>query len=105
MNNYQKSLIEEHSQLVVRINKLQNYLYTSASDNDNKIEYANKAVQLAAMKKYEEALNARLANAGVVYEDGEYFEHIACIKTEDPELTPDKSCGSDFDADCKKVNG
>ena len=85
MENYQKTLIEEHSQLVVRIQKLHNYVYTDQSNADNKVEFANKCIQLAAMKKYEEALRARFENAGIVFENGEYFEHVASIKADAPE--------------------
>ena len=80
MNNYQKDLIEEHSNLVVRINVLHNNVYSLASDVDNKVEFANKCIQLAAMKKYEEALRARLENQGVFFENGQYFERVAEIK-------------------------
>lgn len=79
MNNYQKSLIEEHSQLVVRTQKLHNYIYSDASNNDNRIEFANKCIQLASMKKYEEALRARIENAGITFEDGNYFERVASV--------------------------
>lgn len=85
MENYQKRLIEEHSQLVVRIQKLHNYVYSDRSNVDNKVEFANKCIQLAAMKKYEEALRARFENAGIVFENGEYFEHVASIKADAPE--------------------
>lgn len=80
MENYQKRLIEEHSQLIVRIEKLHDYVYSDKSNNDNRVEFANKCIQLAAMKKYEEALRARIENAGIVYENGNYFERIAFIK-------------------------
>ena len=79
MENYQKRLIEEHSQLVVHIQKLHNYVYSEASDKDNKPEFANKCIQLAAMKKYEEALRARLENQGVFFENSQYFERVAQI--------------------------
>lgn len=85
MENYQKRLIEEHSQLVVRIQKLHNYVYSDQSNIDNKVEFANKCIQLAAMKKYEEALRARFENAGIVFENGEYFEHVASINADAPE--------------------
>lgn len=90
MENYQKRMIEEHSQLVVRIQKLHDYVYSDKSNADNKVEFANKCIQLAAMKKYEEALRARLENAGIVFENGEYFEHVAAIKVNKSELTPAK---------------
>lgn len=95
MNNYQQSLIEEHSQLIVRTNKLNDYIYSNESNKDNKIEFANKCIQLTAMKKYEEALRARMENANIVFEEGEYFERIASINVT-PSM-PEK--GSDFDVD------
>lgn len=86
MENYQKEMIEEHSGLVVRIQNLHNYVYSDQSNADNKVEFANKCIQLAAMKKYEEALCARIENAGIVFENGQYFEHIASIKVKAPEI-------------------
>lgn len=80
MEQYQKEMIEEHSGLVVRIQKLHNYVYSDKANVDNKVEFANKCIQLAAMKKYEEALRARFENAGIVFSNGEYFEHVASIK-------------------------
>nr|DAG97090.1 MAG TPA: Nucleolysin TIA-1 isoform p40 [Crassvirales sp.] len=80
MEKYQTNMIEEHSGLVVRIQNLHNWIYSDKSNVDNKIEFANKCIQLAAMKKYEEALRARFENAGIVFQNGEYFEHVASIK-------------------------
>lgn len=79
--NFVQRMIVEHSELVERIKKLHNYVYSDASDKDDKVEFANKCIQLAAMKKYEEALRARLENQDIIYEDGEYFAHLAkpCI--------------------------
>lgn len=85
MEQYQKEMIEEHSGLVVRIQKLHNYVYSDKSNADNKVEFANKCIQLASMKKYEEALRARFENAGIVFQNGEYFEHVASIKVNTPE--------------------
>lgn len=79
MNNYQKALIDEHSQLVVRTQNLHNYIYSEKSNNDHRIEFANKCIQLASMKKYEEALRARMENAGITFENGNYFERVASI--------------------------
>lgn len=79
MKDFVKRMIEEHSQLVVRIQALHNYVYSERSDADNKTEFANKCIQLAAMKKYEEALRARLENQGVFFEGGQYFENVARI--------------------------
>ena len=82
MVEFVKRMINEHAELVVRIQKLHNYVYSEASDKDNKTEFANKCIQLAAMKKYEEALRARLENASVVFENGQYFERVGCINVE-----------------------
>ncbi len=79
MNDYQKALIEEHSQLVIRTKKLHDYVYSDASNKDDKVEFANKCIQLASMKKYEECLSARLENAGIVFEENNYFERVASI--------------------------
>lgn len=82
MKDFVKRMIEEHSQLVVRIQALHNYIYSERSDADNKTEFANKCIQLAAMKKYEEALRARLENQGIFFEGGQYFSHVAGINPE-----------------------
>ena len=94
MENYVKRMVEEHSQLVVRINKLDNFLYgngglnvhTDIKNNQtqddlfhNMVEFANKAIQLRSMKTYLLALESRLNNADVFYENGEYFERVAKI--------------------------
>ena len=79
MEKYQKRMIEEHSELVIRIQKLHNWVYSDKSNADNKVEFANKCIQLAAMKKYEEALRARLENRSIFFENGEYFERFAKI--------------------------
>lgn len=101
MNNYQQSLIEEHSHLVVRTDALNAYIYGGAAmANDDKVEYANKCIQLASMKKYEEALRARMENAGIVFEEGNYFEKVANIA---PTIVPPiPTLGSDYDVDGEK---
>lgn len=85
MEQYQKKMIKEHGDLVIRIQNLHSYVYSDQSNADNKVEFANKCIQLAAMKKYEEALRARFENAGIVFQNGEYFEHVASIKVNTPE--------------------
>lgn len=77
MVEFVKRMINEHAELVIRIQKLHNYIYSEASNKDNKTEFANKCIQLAAMKKYEEALRARLENQGVFFENSQYFERVA----------------------------
>ena len=79
MKDYQKRMIKEHGDLVIRIQKLHDYVYSDKSNADNKVEFANKCIQLAAMKKYEEALRARLENQGVFFENSQYFERVAQI--------------------------
>ena len=85
-------MIDEHSELVVRTKNLHDYVYSEKSDNDNKVEFANKCIQLSAMKKYEEALRARLENQGIFFEDGNYYENIASIKNKpaSPSVETDK---------------
>lgn len=97
MEKYQKRMIEEHSELVIRIQKLHNWVYSDKSNADNKVEFANKCIQLAAMKKYEEALRARFENAGIVFEDDEYFERIATITP----VICDDNTSSDSNADAE----
>ena len=98
MDNYQKALVEEHSNLVVRIHKLHDWIYSDKPIKDDKIEFANKCIQLAAMKKYEEALRARLENVGIVFEEGQYLEKVASITPCVDAVMPAK--GNDFDKDC-----
>ena len=91
MRDFVKRMIDEHSQLVIRIQKLHEYIYSDKSNNDNKVEFANKCIQLAAMKKYEEALRARLENRSVFFENGEYFERMANIKDAVVSVTSEES--------------
>ena len=81
MIDFVKRMVDEHSQLVIRIQKLHEYIYSGKSDKDNKVEFANKCIQLSAMKKYEEALRARLENQGIFFENGQYFDKVAEIKS------------------------
>ena len=81
MKDFVRRMIAEHQELVERIAKLDEYVYTEKSDNDDKVEFANKCIQLAAMKKYEEALRARLENQNIVFDDGKYYEQIGEIKS------------------------
>lgn len=79
MKNFVKRMCEEHAELVVRIKKLHDFIYSKASDKIHKVEFANMCIQLAAMKKYEEALRARLENQGIFFENGVYLERVGCI--------------------------
>ena len=102
MNSYQKALIEEHSQLVVRTQKLHNYIYSDASKDDNRIEFANKCIQLASMKKYEEALLARIENTGIIFDNGQYLERVASIDVVPViAVTAQTTSGYDYDIDAQ----
>ena len=90
MLDFVKKMVDEHSQLVVRIQKLHEYIYSDKSDNDNKVEFANKCIQLSAMKKYEEALRARLENQGIFFENGQYFDKVAEIESTFNLATPEE---------------
>ncbi len=79
MRKFVANMIEEHAQLVKRVERLHNYVYSEESDKDDKVEFANKAIQLAAMKKYEEALRARLENQGIIIENGAYYDKLVTI--------------------------
>ena len=91
MEQYQKEMIKEHGDLVIRIQNLHNYIYSDKSNADNKVEFANKCIQLAAMKKYEEALRARIENEGFVFENGAYFKRVACLKCKTPEIKDEEN--------------
>ena len=97
MLDFVKEMVDEHSQLVVRIQKLHEYIYSDKSSTDNNVEFANKCIQLAAMKKYEEALRARIENIGITFENGNYFEHVASITS--TIIPPITTTGSDYDVD------
>lgn len=93
--NYKNELIKEHSDLVIRITELDDFLYgndgmnihTNIENNKtqeellhNMTEYANKCMQLMCMRNYLKALECRLNNEGIYYSDGEYLESVAKIK-------------------------
>ena len=91
MLDFVKRMVDEHSQLVVRTQKLNEYVYSDKSNKDDKVESANKCLQLSAMKKYEEALRARLENQGIFFENGQYFERIGCINITSTESSEDNN--------------
>ena len=95
MIDFVKRMVDEHSQLVIRIQKLHEYIYSDKSDKDNKVEFANKCIQLSAMKKYEEALRARLENQGIFFENGQYFDKVAEIKSTFTPTTPEEDQNDD----------
>lgn len=95
MESFVKRMIEEHSQLVVRINALEQFLYSENSDVVVKPQFGNMCIQLKAMRVYAEALEARLVNQNIVYEDGQYFERVADIKKTIGAFTENSECDTD----------
>jgi hypothetical protein len=79
MKKYVKEMVEEHSQLYVRLTKLNDDIYNKDTSHINKADFANMCMQLAAMRQYEKCLIARLNNAGVSFTDGAYHECVAVI--------------------------
>lgn len=82
MEGYIESMIQEHKELVPRIQKLHNWVYGGAHKQVDATEFANECIQLKAYKVAEEALRARLFNAGVNFVDGEYLIAIDSIEDE-----------------------
>lgn len=95
MKEHVERMIKEHSDLVIRIVKLNDFLYgndgmnihTNIENNKtqeelfhNMTEYANKCMQLMSMRNYLKALECRLNNEGIYYQDGEYLESVAKIE-------------------------
>ena len=75
-------LIQEHKELVPRINELHAWVYGGAHEKVDAAEFANECIQLKAYKVAEEALRARLVNAGVNFVDGQYLVSIDNIEDE-----------------------
>lgn len=84
MNDETKSLIEEHAFLIARTAELNANVY--GENDDDKAEFANKCIQLACMKKYEECLRARLENRGIMYAEGNY---VTVLTTVDSVINPE----------------
>ena len=97
MKDHIKRMITEHKELVARIEKLYSYVYGTQSDDDDKVEFANKCIQLKAMRIYEEALFARLENQGIACSNGEYFEKVSDEDLNCSKKLNAKVCKSDCD--------
>ena len=83
-------MIQEHKELVARINKLHAWVYGDAYKTVEPHEFANECIQLKAMKVYEEALRARLFNAGIKIANGEYLVAVDTMNEESEDGdTPD----------------
>lgn len=79
MKKYVKRMVEEHSDLYVRIAELHDDIYNKDTSHINKADFANMCIQLNAMRQYEKCLIARLNNAGVSFDNGAYHECVAVI--------------------------
>lgn len=82
MEGYIERMIQEHKELVARIEKLHAWVYGDAYKTVEPSEFANECIQLKAMKVYEEALRARLFNAGIKIANGEYLVAIDTMNEE-----------------------
>ena len=82
MEGYIERMIQEHKELVPRIQKLHNWVHGEAYKQVDATEFANECIQLKGMKIYEEALRARLTNAGVIFDNGDYLVAIDSVKNE-----------------------
>ena len=95
MKDFVKRMIEEHSALIIKIDALENYIYSERSANDDKVEFGNKCVQLSAMRSYEKALRARLINQNIeITDDGSYYEKVAqtVIADDNESGIPESNC-------------
>lgn len=90
MENFVKRMIKEHSYLVFKIKKLEDYVYGHRGEQDERHEFANKCIQLSGMRTYEKALRARLINQNIcIDDDGGYYEKVAQV-VDTPEEEPKK---------------
>lgn len=87
MEGYIERMIQEHKELVPRIQELHNWVYGGAHEKVDAAEFANECIQLKAYKVAEEALRARLFNAGVTYDNGQYLIAIDEIKNEEEDTS------------------
>lgn len=77
MEAYIKRMIDEHKELVKRINKLSKFISKVDVNNTAECdEYVRLQLQLAYMKQYEEILLARLNVRGIFCSMGVYTEVI-----------------------------
>ena len=98
MKKYVKRMVEEHSDLYVRIAELHDDIYNTDTSHINNADFANMCIQLNAMRQYEKCLIARLNNAGVSFDNGAYHECVAVI------AAPQCDCEDNDDAKENKEN-
>ena len=89
MEGYIDRMIKEHKELVARITKLHAWVYGDAHEQVDATEFANECIQLKAMKVYEEALRARLYNAGVKVMGTDYLVAVDSMEDEPEEELED----------------
>lgn len=85
MEDYVARMIQEHAQLVTRIEKLHNFIYDEMGNPKQNllvsfVDYANMCIQLKAMRVYCDALGARLENAGIWFDGTTYREEVTTVK-------------------------
>ena len=110
MKRYILNLINEHKELVERINKLASFITSCNVDTvkekykDCLEDYVLMRIQLEHMNRYHDILSARLEKHGVVVLGNKYFEDVTEVKepTQVDSKTP--SPGSDFDLDKQNEN-
>lgn len=96
MEKYGKELIKEHKELTIKFAQL----FKNFNTTKDKIEFANRSLQLNAMKNYAKALEARLMNVGIVIdENGDYYNRVNSVNG-DCCSTP---VGNDWDEDCYRI--
>lgn len=83
MKDFVKRMIDEHKELVARIDKLKDFVYNDGTPSKVPIiEYANLCIQLKAMRVYADTLETRLANQGICLDNGVYFEAVDSMTKE-----------------------
>ena len=105
MKDFVERMIKEHADLIIKIDKLNAFMYDNNGHNPltdiknnktqediyrNMSEYGNMCIQLRAMKTYAHALECRLNNNGIYFENGEYLERVGVITSVD-ETKEDKN--------------
>ena len=110
MKRYILNLINEHKELVERINKLASFITSCNVDTvkekykDCLEDYVLMRIQLEHMNRYHDILYARLEKNGVVVLGNKYFENITDFKEPTPVDSKTTSPDSDFDLDKQNEN-
>ena len=105
MKRYILNLINEHKELVERINKLASFITSCNVDTvkekykDCLEDYVLMRIQLEHMNRYHDILYARLEKNGVVVLGNKYFEDVTEIKEPIPSTEPSSSEGKEKSKD------